>query len=383
MKIFGCTFLFVLSQPQIRIMLNFILWEIRPEIWPDGSLPLRWYGLFFAAAFAFGQYIITYIFRRDGKPVKDVDALTYYMIAGTVLGARLGHCLFYQPEYYLLNPIEILKVWEGGLASHGATAGIITALWLYSRNRQGQSWLWILDRIVIVVALGGFFIRMGNLMNSEIIGKPSSLPWSLVFVQPFESALRESEGERIHEFHLKKITTSERISQDTASNLELEIVFKSGMMDQKQAEVFSKANIPYLIQRTNGDEELLRYQTALQPEIRMDEQGRTILKTRLTGITRHPAMVYEALSTFLLFVLLFLIWRAYPALPEGRLFGLFVTVLFSLRFFYEFLKENQVEFEDGLVLNMGQILSVPLVLAGIFFLFRPKGELQKKNISDE
>ena len=166
--------------------LSFILWEARPEIWPDGPVPLRWYGLMFAAAFALGQYIISYIFKRDGKSEKDVDSLTYHMIIGTILGARLGHCLFYQPDYYLSHPIEILKVWEGGLASHGATIGIVFAMWLYSRKHPNQSWLWILDRIVIVVALGGAFVRFGNLMNSEIIGKPTDLPWGFKFFRDYE-----------------------------------------------------------------------------------------------------------------------------------------------------------------------------------------------------
>jgi len=321
-------------------MLQFILWEIRPEIWPDGSIPLRWYGLFFAAAFAFGQYIISYIFRRDGRPVKDVDALTYYMIAGTILGARLGHCLFYQPDYYLSNPLEILKVWEGGLASHGATAGIITALWLYSRNRKGQSWLWILDRIVIVVALGGFFIRMGNLMNSEIIGKPAALPWSVVFVQPFETALQNSEGGRIQQFSIQKNELATQPGSQGEGNLSLKIIFKPDQMDANQAQIFAAGNIPALIEQSNGDEELLRKLPASPPEIQLDEEGRTVMKVRLLGIPRHPAMVYEAISTLILFLILLLIWQRNPHLPEGRLFGLFVTILFSLRFFYEFNRPN-------------------------------------------
>ncbi len=348
----------------------FILWEVRPEIWPDGSLPLRWYGLMFAAAFALGQFIIAHIFKRDGKPASDVDALTYHMILGTVLGARLGHCLFYQPDYYLSHPLEILKVWEGGLASHGATIGIILAMWLYTRKRKDQSWLWILDRIVIVVALGGSFIRMGNLMNSEIIGKPADLPWSLVFLQPFESALRESEAGKLENIRFSSPGGDTLLDGRHYKNLDLEISFRQGAVTKEEAATFTRLMLPGLVAASNGDEEQLRLREDGYFQIETDEQGRSIVRISVWGLPRHPAMVYEAASTFLLFLFLFMLWKNNPGLPEGRLFGSFVVVLFSLRFLYEFLKENQVDFEDGLSLNMGQVLSIPMVMAGGWILFR-------------
>lgn len=349
-------------------MLDFIIWNLRPEIWPDGPLPLRWYGLFFAAAFAFGQIIISYIFRRDGKPVQDVDYLTYYMIAGTVLGARLGHCLFYQPEYYLMNPVEILKIWEGGLASHGATVGILFSLWLYSRKRPDQSWLWILDRIVIVVALGAFFIRMGNLMNSEIVGKPSVLPWSMVFVQPFESALQEYLGKQAEGAVIERASAAEASGEN---QLVLHMEFKQGQIDSLQAQVLVSQVIPGVLARSNGDEPHLKLPASTESKIiNQGQNGNSVIEINMEGISRHPAMVYEALSSLCLFVFLFWLWKSKPGLPDGRLFGFFVVTLFSLRFFYEFLKENQVPFEDGMVLNMGQFLSIPLVIAGIFILIR-------------
>lgn len=348
----------------------FILWETRPEIWPDGPVPVRWYGLFFAAAFALGQIIITHIFRRDGKPAKDVDSLTYHMILGTVLGARLGHCLFYQPDYYLRNPIEILKIWEGGLASHGATIGIIFAMWLYSRSRKDQSWLWILDRIVIVVALGGSLIRMGNLMNSEILGKPADLPWSMVFLQPFESALREQKEGILEDFRISRTGEKTVLEGKEYHTLTLELKFKKDLTEKTLAESFITSVLPSLILSSNGDEEQLRMISGENPVFKGDDPGRIEATIRVLGLPRHPAMVYESLSTFFLFVLLFFVWKTRPNLPEGRIFGLFVVLLFTLRFFYEFLKENQVDFEEGLSLNMGQILSIPLVLAGFWILFR-------------
>ncbi len=352
--------------------LLFILWDAFPEIWPNGPIPVRWYGLFFAAAFFLGQIVITKIFKAEGKTEKDVDALTYYMIIATVVGARLGHCLFYQPEIYLANPIEILKIWEGGLASHGATVGIIVAMWLYSRSRPDQSWFWILDRIVIVVALGGAFIRMGNLMNSEIIGKPANLPWSMVFVHSFQSRIESVEGERIDNLSFKKGEGDTLIDGKTYAPIFVDFVFKRDQMDGTSMAAFTQSTIPNAVESSNQDEPHLLYNvTGAQPQSGFSKDGKPTLQVKVYGLLRHPAMVYESLSTFFLFVLLFSIWdKKRKDLPEGRLFSLFVIVLFTLRFFYEFLKENQVSFESDLPLNMGQFLSIPLVIGGLFLFFR-------------
>jgi phosphatidylglycerol---prolipoprotein diacylglyceryl transferase len=177
-------------------MLNFIVWNVSPEMFsfPDwlpllGGRGVRWYGALFAASFVVGYYIMQKIFEREKIGIKVLDQLSTYMIVATVVGARLGHCLFYEPAYYLANPIEILKVWEGGLASHGAAIGIIIALYFFSRKQQ-KTIIWTLDRVVIVVALAGFFIRTGNLMNSEIFGHITTLPWGFEFVRASDPALR-------------------------------------------------------------------------------------------------------------------------------------------------------------------------------------------------
>ncbi len=160
-----------------------INWSVGPEIIKLGPLALRWYGLLFAAGFVIGYMIMQKIFLTEHKTEKDLEALTITMILGTVIGARLGHCLFYEPAYYLANPIKILYVWEGGLASHGAAIGILLALWIYTKQRTGVRFMWIVDRIVIVVALAGSFIRLGNFFNSEIIGSPADVPWAVVFTR--------------------------------------------------------------------------------------------------------------------------------------------------------------------------------------------------------
>jgi len=162
-------------------LLNYIMWDVSPEIFQIGNFALRWYGLLFAGGFFIGHFIMMQILKWEGKPAKDLDAITMTMLISTVIGARLGHCFFYDPMYYLLDPIKILKVWEGGLASHGAAVGILVGIYLYSRKRPDQPYLWILDRIVICIALAGSLIRVGNLMNSEIIGKATELPWGFIF----------------------------------------------------------------------------------------------------------------------------------------------------------------------------------------------------------
>lgn len=156
-------------------------WNVNPVLVQFGPLAIRWYGLFFAAAFLVGFRVMERIYRREGKDPESLDRLLIYMLVGAVLGARLGHVLFYDPHYYITHPIDILKIWEGGLASHGGTVGILVALYLYTRQPGSPPYLGLLDRVAIPTALGGFFIRMGNFFNSEIVGVPTSGWWGVVF----------------------------------------------------------------------------------------------------------------------------------------------------------------------------------------------------------
>lgn len=267
-------------------MHKYIIWDVNPEIFSIGPLSIRWYGLLFALGFLIGMQIMTYIFKKEKKPVEDTDTLLIYMVISTVLGARLGHFIFYEPESFLQNPLQVIMPPFAGLASHGATIGILLALWLYSRReasrKTGQTFLWVTDRIVIVVALAGACIRLGNLMNSEIIGRPTDLPWGFVFMNADYRGLTEP--------------------------------FK---------------------------------------------------------VPRHPAQLYESLSCLLLFFILLGFWNKYKErTPRGSMLGIFLIWVFGLRFFYEYVKENQVAFENTLFLNMGQILSIPAVLLGVFFLIK-------------
>lgn len=162
-----------------------ITWDVSPEIFRLGPLPIRWYSLGWLLAFGMGFYIVRWMYRREGKPEGDLESVLLYMILGAIIGARLGHCFFYRPDYYLAHPLEIVAFWKGfrGLASHGGTLGILVSLYLFSRKHADQPYFWLLDRVAVPTALGGFFIRMGNLMNSEILGRPSDVPWAMVFTR--------------------------------------------------------------------------------------------------------------------------------------------------------------------------------------------------------
>lgn len=259
------------------MILQFIHWNISPTIFSIGPVSVRWYGLLFAMSFVVGYFIMLRIFRKENIPEPLLDSLSMYMLIATVVGARLGHVLFYEPESYLAHPLDILKIWQGGLASHGAAIGILVGLYLFSRKSR-QPFLWVIDRIVIVVALAGFFIRTGNLFNSEIYGNVTNLPWGFIF----------------------------------------------------------------------------------------DRTGETL--------PRHPTQIYEALAYLVVFI--FLLWYYFKkeGKPrQGFLLGVFLIGVFGFRFFVEFIKEPQVQFENSMALNMGQWLSIPFVIAGIVLLvWKPK-----------
>jgi phosphatidylglycerol:prolipoprotein diacylglycerol transferase len=161
----------------------YIYWSVRPELIQLGPFALRWYSLFFALLFGIGFLIVRYQFRVEKKNEADLDSLLVYLVVGTIVGARLGHCLLYEPDYYLRHPLEILEVWKGGLASHGGAVGVLLALYLYQRHHRDQPYLWLLDRIAVPTALAGSLIRLGNLFNSEILGLPTQVPWAFVFTR--------------------------------------------------------------------------------------------------------------------------------------------------------------------------------------------------------
>jgi prolipoprotein diacylglyceryltransferase len=350
-------------------MLQYIIWDVSPEIFSFGYISVRWYGLLFALGFLFGYNIMARIFKWEGKSEKDLDRLFLYMIISTVLGARLGHVFFYQPDYYLAHPLEILMVWEGGLASHGAAIAILIAIYLYARNTDGQSFWWVMDRLVITVALGGGLIRTGNLMNSEIIGKPADFPMALAFTHSLDEALAKQNG-------FVYSTKTARAGKDTTVNknivckpIDIKLYFdRSNKIEDTKA--FVEANLPAVL---NGGAETSKHFATLGKPLNaqtMEEGKYNVVQIQAYTIPRHAGQFYEGISCFILFGLLFWIYTMYKQnTPEGLLFGIFMVVCFGLRFVYEFFKENQVDFENKLSYNMGQILSIPAVLVGLIALF--------------
>lgn len=263
-----------------------ITWDFDPEIFSIGNHGVRWYGLMIALALLTGYLIFKRYLKGDKLTPEMVDSLLMYIAIAAIVGARLGHCFFYEPEYYLKNPIEILKIWKGGLASHGWAIGILIALWLYYRKYK-IPFLWVIDRIVIVVALGAAFIRMGNFFNSEIYGLPTDLPWGVEFVH-----------DRLYDSNTGEI---------------------------------------------------------------------------LPTVPRHPTQIYEALSYLLIFVASFTFFRKkHMLLRDGFMFSITMIALFTARFMIEFVKNDQVAFEAGMSFNMGQLLSLPFILAGIGLLIYTK-----------
>ncbi|MCK5917086.1 MAG: prolipoprotein diacylglyceryl transferase [Cocleimonas sp.] len=160
--------------------MNYITWNIDPVLVALGPLKVHWYGLLFALGFIIGFQIMQWIFKRENKNIEDLDRLLWFLLIGVIIGARLAHVIFYDPSYYFSDPIKILKIWEGGLASHGGAIGALIGLYLFKRNTE-YSYLWLLDRLAIPTALVATFIRIGNLFNSEIAGIQTTVPWAIIF----------------------------------------------------------------------------------------------------------------------------------------------------------------------------------------------------------
>ena len=251
-----------------------IHWNPSPIIWSWGPLMIRWYGLMFLIGFSVSYQMMKKICDWEGYPSEKMDSLLVHIVLGTTIGARLAHCLFYDPDYYLSHPLDILKIWEGGLASHGGGTGVIIAIWLFIRKNPEFKLMWLFDRCAIFTVFTGSLIRIGNIMNSEIIGRPTDGTWGVIF-------------------------------------------------------------------------------------------------DRVDPLPRHPAQLYESACYLVIATIAWLIYnRKRDKLPQGLLFGFVIAAIFVCRFSIEFIKENQSPFERDLVLNMGQLLSLPFIGLGVFFVHK-------------
>ena len=267
--------------------LLYISWDPSLEAFHIGPIAFRWYSLCWLIGLALAYLVVKKLYKSQKIPDEKFDPLFIYCFLGILIGARLGHCIFYQPEYYLtslngfiemLLPIQhTAEGWKltgyEGLASHGGTLGIILALLLYVKHKKVPLWQ-VLDNIAIATGITACFIRLGNLMNSEIIGSVTSVPWAFEFVQR-------------------------------------------------------------------------------------------------DGLPRHPAQLYEAIAYLLLFLIMLWLYRRQPKrVGTGFYFGLCLTYIFTFRFFVEFVKKEQVAFEQGMPLDMGQLLSIPFIIVGGYYMWR-------------
>jgi prolipoprotein diacylglyceryl transferase len=255
-----------------------IIWNVSPIITDKlGPFTLKYYGILFACGFFICFLVLNWIYKREKKNEKELEWLILYLILGAVIGARLGHCLFYDPIGYLADPIQILFIWKGGLASHGAGIGIILALILFKYRHRSSDLIWIFDRVSIVVPIAACFVRIGNFFNHEIYGFETNLPWGVKFLY--------------------------------------------------------------------SDIKLHRDQI------------------------RHPTQIYEAIAYIIIFVIMFLLYRSKGnTIKKGLLTGVFLILLFTARFFIEFLKERQELWENSLPIDMGQLLSIPFIILGVGFI---------------
>jgi prolipoprotein diacylglyceryltransferase len=366
----------------IESILTYVVWSPHPAVF-SGFERLRWYSLLFALGFIISQQIMIYIYKKEGQDEKLVDKLTIYMVLATIIGARLGHVLFYEPEKYLSNPIDILKVWEGGLASHGAAIAILFALYLYARKIPTQTYLWVVDRIVIVVAMTGAMIRVGNLMNSEIGGKPTGTDSGFVFARDAEEIL---ETLRIPVLSVDAYKPKDRNSELSGNGIvpvNFSIKIEKGGFSESDLRTALETDVKYVLTRFKSSQKYLSENPESPLKMDLSEQGDHYLATVYTyGVARHPTQIYEAFSYLIIFIILYAIWIRYKSnIPDGLLLGFFLVSVFGMRFIWEFLKENQVEFEEGLSLNMGQSLSIPLVIGGLVLmvLALKKGFKKEKN----
>ena len=251
--------------------MDYFVWQANPVLLHLGPLQLRWYELLFVGSFFLGMMIMKRIFRHEGKDPSVLDDGMVFLLIGAVVGARLMHCFAYEPSFYLAHPLEIFKVWKGGLASHGGLIGVLIASWLFAR-KYNLSYLWFLSRIVIPGALVAAFIRLGNFFNSEIVGIPTGKPWAVIF-------------------------------------------------------------------------------------------------SHIDMLPRHPVQLYESLAYFTLFVLFLLLYlRLKPSLVTRLFPGLFFLLVFTIRFFLEYVKTKQADYQWDIPLSTGQVLSIPFILLGIFWI---------------
>ena len=350
-------------------MIATILWDFPNHI-PIAGFELRFYSLMFIISFVLGQYGMQYVFKKENVNPKLMDSLVYWMVGATIIGARLGHVFFYDWGYYKNHLGEILMVWKGGLASHGAAISIVLAMIWWSQRIAKKHPIWTLDRIVIVVALAGGFIRMGNWFNSEIYGAPANSSVETVFVEAGRASIERGYGENIRSLTFDKTGTV--FTTDSLNYPVLEAQFRFIGLNENQTGEYVNNYLARILNATSKDNaNILPYPDATA-SVYTDENG-AFASINVLGVPRYPTQLFEAAAYWLIFVILaFLYLKTNVKNRRGFIFGAFLIGVFGFRFFVEYYKEIQVSFETSMSLNMGQWLSIPLVISGFYLMLTSK-----------
>ena len=339
-------------------MLATWIWNFDPTLFEVFGKEVRWYGLLFMLGFIIGNFVMRYMYRRQSLDPNILDPLLLYIIIGVIIGARLGHVLFYDPAYYFSNPIKILAFREGGLASHGGTIGAFIATFIYCR-RYKQPLLWVVDHLVIVCAIGASLIRLGNFTNSEIYGYSTQASTGIVFAHDALNYIEKSVE--------AQSATLSKYSEDESTDLlplQMHLTYAQSIPEER-LKAFLQKKLPSVFKKSYIKKHLQTPGDTLDIEIRT-KRRETLAQVTLWGVARHPTQLYESFFYMILAVGLFLCWRFFrEKYATGTLFAASVVFLWTFRFFIEFLKEKQAHFDPPLGLHMGQILSIPFVIIGI------------------
>ena len=340
-------------------MLAMWIWDADPTIFEIFGKEVRWYGLLFMSGFIIGNFIMRYMYRRQSLEPQILDPLLLYLIIGVIIGARLGHVLFYDPAYYFSNPIKILAFREGGLASHGGTIGAFIATLIYCR-RYRQPLLWVLDHLVIVCAIGASLIRLGNFANSEIYGYPTQASTGVVFARNALDYIKQSA-------EAQSATLAQNTEKDAPTTLlpvHMHLTYDSSIPTDR-LKTFLEHKLPPIFKKSYINKHLQAPNDTLNVEVRV-ERRKTVAEVALWGIPRHPTQLYESCFYMILAISLYLGWMFFrKKYATGTLFAASIVFLWTFRFFIEFLKEKQAHFDPPLGLHMGQLLSIPFVIIGI------------------
>ncbi len=338
-----------------------------------GVITLRYYSLLFALGFILGYMLMRQIFKKEGVAQEKLDTLLTYTVIATILGARLGHVFFYQWDYYSQHPGEILKVWEGGLASHGAAVAIIIAVIYYSKKSLKKPALWMFDRLVITIALAAALIRVGNWFNSEIYGDIANSNIETVFTDPVRHRVLDVFPNTMEAIDFEA-TESKLITDSLVFPIyKMSFTVLPTVKPEHAESTLLNRIRPYVNSLDKDDKNILFMEDT---KLTWSEENKQVLTVEVLGVPRHPTQLYEAFAYLLIFLVLYRLYLL-PGIAgrQGFIFGSFLVLLFGFRFFIEYYKEIQVSREAGMALNMGQYLSIPLVLIGLYFIITSKKKL--------